>query len=79
MFETIKDILKQYTEADESAITEEANLQNDLALNSLDLMNIIVEFEEQFGIQIADEDVGNLVTVKDIEKYLNEKTASVNG
>ena len=54
-------------------ITEDANLQNDLGLNSLDLMNIIVEFEDQFGIQISDEDVGNLVTVMDIEEYLDRK------
>jgi len=73
MFEKVKEILKQYTEVDESIITQEANLQNDLKLNSFDLMNIIVEFEDHFGIQIPNEDVGNLITVQDVQNYLKTK------
>lgn len=73
MFERIKEILKQYTEVDESVITKDANLQNDLVLNSLDLTNIIVEFEDEFGISIADDEVGNFITVRDIETYIKNK------
>lgn len=77
MLEAIKEILIQYTEVEKSLITEDSNLQNDLELNSFDVMNIIVDFEDTFDIEIPDEDVSGLVTVKDIEEYLAEKGVQV--
>lgn len=77
MLEAIKEILIQYTEVEKSRITEDSNLQNDLDLNSFDVMNIVVEFEDTFDIEIPDEDVSGLVTVKDIEEYLAEKGVQV--
>lgn len=77
MLEAIKEILIQYTEVEKSLITEDSNLQNDLELNSFDVMNIVVEFEDTFDIEIPDEDVSGLVTVKDIEEYLAEKGVQV--
>ena len=46
MLEAIKEILIQYTEVEKSLITEDSNLQNDLELNSFDVMNIVVDFED---------------------------------
>ncbi|MEE1050719.1 MAG: acyl carrier protein [Lachnospiraceae bacterium] len=77
MLEAIKEILIQYTEVEKSLITEDSNLQNDLELNSFDVMNIVVDFEDTFDIEIPDEDVSGLVTVKDIEEYLAEKGVQV--
>ena len=77
MLEAIKEILIQYTEVEKSLITEDSNLQNDLELNSYDVMNIVVDFEDTFDIEIPDEDVSGLVTVKDIEEYLAEKGVQV--
>lgn len=77
MLEAIKEILIQYTEVEKSLITEDSNLQNDLELNSFDVMNIVVDFEDSFDIEIPDEDVSGLVTVKDIEEYLAEKGVQV--
>lgn len=77
MLEAIKEILIQYTEVEKSLITEDSNLQNDLELNSFDVMNIVVDFEDTFDIDIPDEDVSGLVTVKDIEEYLAEKGVQV--
>ena len=77
MLEAIKEILIQYTEVEKSLITEASNLQNDLELNSFDVMNIVVDFEDTFDIEIPDEDVSGLVTVKDIEEYLAEKGVQV--
>ena len=57
MLEAIKEILIQYTEVEKSLITEDSNLQNDLELNSFDVMNIVVDFEDTFDIEIPDEDV----------------------
>ena len=77
MLEAIKEILIQYTEVEKSLITEDSNLQNDLELNSFDVRNIVVDFEDTFDIEIPDEDVSGLVTVKDIEEYLAEKGVQV--
>ena len=77
MLEATKEILIQYTEVEKSLITEDSNLQNDLELNSFDVMNIIVDFEDTFDIEIPDEDVSGLVTVQDIEEYLAEKGVQV--
>ena len=73
MLETIRKVLAQYTEVEEDLIREESNLQSDLDLNSFDVMNIVVEFEDTFTIEIPDEDVSRLLTVKDIEEYLKAK------
>lgn len=73
MLETIRKVLAQYTEVEEDLIREDSNLQSDLDLNSFDVMNIVVEFEDTFDIEISDEDVSKLVTVKDIEDYLKAK------
>ena len=73
MLETIRKILAQYTEVEEDLIREDSNLQSDLDLNSFDVMNIVVEFEDTFTIEIPDEDVSRLLTVKDIEEYLKAK------
>ena len=73
MLETIRKVLAQYTEVEEDLIREESNLQSDLDLNSFDVMNIVVEFEDTFDLEISDEDVSKLVTVKDIEDYLKAK------
>ena len=73
MLETIRKILAQYTEVEEDLIREDSNLQSDLDLNSFDVMNIVGEFEDTFTIEIPDEDVSRLLTVKDIEEYLKAK------
>lgn len=77
MLETIKDILKNYTEVDLEIINENTNLQADLDLNSFDVINLIVDFEDAFNIEIPDEDVGKLITIKDILVYLNEKAGGL--
>lgn len=73
MLETIRAILENYTDADPESIIGETDLQKDLGLNSFDVMNIVVEFEDTLGIEIPDEDVRKLVTINDIIEYLEEK------
>lgn len=75
MFDSIVNVLKNYTEVPEECISEETNLQEDLDLNSFDVMNIVVDFEDLFNIQIPDEDTRKMLTVRDIIVYLQEKTS----
>lgn len=72
MLEKVKEILKDYTETPPSEITLTSNLAKDLDLNSLDVVNIVVAFEDEFEIEIPDREIKNLTTVGDIIKYLEE-------
>ena len=73
MLEKIRNILVNYTETDLESIVGETDLQKDLGLNSFDVINIIVDFEDTFGIEIPDEDVRQFVTVNSIIEYLDGK------
>ncbi len=71
MFERIRKILAQYT--DDVEITENSMLEADLGLSSFDVVEIVTEFEEAFGIEIPDRDISRFVCVKDIVEYLKER------
>lgn len=73
MIEKIIEITRQYLTNDSSVITADSNLKDDLGLDSFDIMNIIIECEDAFGVRISDEVLGNFITVKDIEKMLIRK------
>ena len=70
MIKRIAKILEGFTEADLSEITEKTELVNDLGLNSLDVVNIVVEFEEEFDIEVPDRIIKNFVTIGDVTEYL---------
>lgn len=74
MLEKVKKILLDYTEVPASKITPKTDLVNDLDLNSLDVMNIMVAFEDKFGIEIPDRIIKDFVTVEDIVNYLEDHT-----
>ena len=73
MIGKIIEITRQYLTEERSVITADSNLKDDLGVDSFDIMNIIIECEDAFGIRISDEVLGNFVTVKDIEKMLITK------
>ena len=70
MLETVKEILLEYTEVPANEITLATNLAADLDLNSLDIVNIVVAFEDEFGIEIPDRAIRDLTTVEDVVKYI---------
>ena len=72
MFEKVRDILAEYTEAD--IITETSMLEADLGLSSFDVVSIVGDFEDTFGIEIPDRDIPKFVCVKDIIDYLESHT-----
>lgn len=73
MIETIIEIVRQYLPEEGTAVTEASNLKEDLGLDSFDIMNILIECEDAFGVRISDEVLGNFITVKDIRKKLSER------
>lgn len=78
MLEKVIDILSEFTVLERENITKESELVNDLGLNSLDVLNVIVAFEEEFDIEIPDAEIKKFAVVEDIELYL-EKTLCGSG
>lgn len=72
MFEKIKQLLIDELQVDADKITMEAELANDLGVNSLDLADMILLCEEKFEIEISDDDIHKFITVGDVVKYLEE-------
>ena len=72
----VKDVIVDKLGAEESEVTETANFTNDLGADSLDTVELLMEFERVFGIKITDEDASQIATVADAVKYVEEKVAN---
>ncbi len=70
MFEKVKSILMQELQINEADITKEAELVNDLGINSLELADLVLLCEEEFDIEISDDDLRTFITVGDVANYL---------
>ena len=72
IFEKIKNIIVEQLQVSDTAITEEASFIDDLGSDSLDLVELIMALEEEFGIEIPDADAEKVVTVGDVVSYIKE-------
>ena len=72
MFDKTVEILKEYIDNDDIKITRESALVDDLALSSLEVINIVAAFEDEFNIEVPDRVIPTLRTVGDIVDYLEE-------
>ncbi|HWP83017.1 MAG TPA: acyl carrier protein [Bacteroidota bacterium] len=70
----VKEIIVSKLGVDEGQITPEASFTNDLGADSLDTVELVMEFEKAFNMQIPDEDAEKISTVGDAIKYIKEKT-----
>jgi len=69
----IKQIVVEKLSVEESDITPEKSFINDLGADSLDIVELIMALEEEFGVEIPDEDVEKIVTVNDAMDYIKAK------
>ena len=72
MYEKTMEILSEFIDDDETEITMDSALVDDLGLSSLEVINIVANFEDKFGIEVPDRVIPTLRTVGDIVKYLEE-------
>ena len=73
VFNQLQDLIRDYSGNKEIVLTEETSLANDLKLSSLDIISLVGTVEDTFDIQIEDEDIVNLLTVKDVVDYIVSK------
>ena len=72
IFEKLKQALAAQFEIDPEKITMETNLIDDLGADSLDVVELIMNLEDEFGVSISDEEAVNLVTVQKIVEFLEK-------
>jgi acyl carrier protein len=71
----VKEIIVNKLGVDDGQITPEASFTNDLGADSLDTVELVMEFEKAFNLQIPDEDAEKISTVGDAIKYITSKSA----
>ena len=72
-FEEVKEIIVDLLGVDESKVTPEARFREDLEADSLDLVELIMAFEDKFGGEISDEDAQSISTVGEAVKYIDDR------
>ncbi len=70
IFEKLKELVVDQLGVEEDEVTLEANIQDDLGADSLDIVDLVMSVEEEFGVKIADEELENMKTVGDMVDYI---------
>ena len=69
----VREIIAQELGVEQEKVVDNANFVDDLGADSLDTVELVMAFEEEFGIEIPDEDAERMQTVEEAIAYLNEK------
>ena len=75
VFESVAPLIAKQLKVDESAVTKDANLVDDLKADSANIMVMIMDLEDKFGIMVEDEVIGKLKTVGDVVEYIEKSQA----
>ena len=70
VFEKVREILMEQLDVEEDAVTMEANIVDDLKADSLDLVALLMALEDEFAVEVPDEEVENIKTVRDLVRYV---------
>jgi acyl carrier protein len=72
IYNKVKDLVSKHLNIDEKEVTKEASFIEDLGADSLDTVELIMSFEEEFNIEIPDEDAESIRTVQNVVDYIQE-------
>lgn len=72
IFEKVRKIICEQFDLEEDNVTADTLLEDDLEADSLDLVDLVMSFEDEFQIEVPDEEIENIKTVGDIVKYIEE-------
>ncbi len=73
MFERVKEIIEEQLNLDGVEITEESRFKEDLQADSLDLFELVMAFEDEYGVEIPSEDLEKITTVGSVIEYMQAK------
>ena len=73
ILEKVKKILSSHFSIDETSITPETNIAEDLGADSLDVIDLLMSVEEEFKIEVPDEDAEKVKTVSQMVEYIKER------
>nr|YP_009394157.1 acyl carrier protein [Rhodomela confervoides]ARW62719.1 acyl carrier protein [Rhodomela confervoides] len=76
IFETVRNIVAQQLGVDKQLVTLEANFANDLGADSLDTVELVMAIEEEFDIEIPDEDAEKIATLNQAVKFIEQAVSS---
>jgi acyl carrier protein len=74
--ERVKKIVVEHLGVDAAKVTDNASFIDDLGADSLDTVELVMAFEEEFGVEIPDDAAEKIITVKDAVEYINTKKAA---
>mgnify|MGYP000105139731 CR=1 FL=1 len=75
MLEKMKEIIADQLSVDADSITEASSFKDDLGADSLDVVDLVMSLEDEFDIEIPDEEIENIKTVGDVVKYIEDNIA----
>lgn len=70
VFDKIKEMLADQLEADAESMTMETDIADDLGADSLDVVELLMSIEDEFDVEIPDEEIENLKTIGDVVEYI---------
>ncbi len=73
MLEKMKELIAEQLSTEAKGITEASSFKDDLGADSLDLFQLVMALEDEYGVEIPADDLQNLLTVGDVMKYLKDK------
>ena len=73
IFEKVKSVVAEQLGIDEEEITMESSFNDDLEADSLDIVELMMALEDEFKIEISDEDAGKISTIGDVVEYIKER------
>lgn len=76
MLERVTEIIKEQLNVEDVEITAETSFKDDLGADSLDLFELVMAFEEEYGIEIPSEDLEQITTVGAVIEYMSSKGAN---
>lgn len=73
-FERIRELLAEQLDIDEEKITMDSNILEDFEADSLDVVDMVMTLEDEFGVEVPDEQIENFHTVGDVVRYVEENS-----
>ncbi len=74
VFERVRELICSQLDLDEDRVTMDSNILEDFDADSLDLVDLVMSLEDEFGIEVPDDQVENFHTVGDVVRYIEDNT-----